>query len=580
MSLWADDHTAEAIIERLRGGDGLCNGTMALFVNAHYPPKDWTLDDIDLMIDAASFNTTITEFVLCGVLEELDHITVVPFLKLIENSTTLKKIAIGRMVPAVLPGSEKEKQHRMIIGMIFHAMIRNKEFPLTDLSINCSVDGNHDLLHRFLISSKIENLNIGSEVSISSENAWALSVGLRSSNTLKHACFRFSCNSQASLNHIIVSLQNHPMIEKVCWSGVFHYEAYSGLLTLCTSCPKIKDVAITPTNYPEYSITPLLHGLRFSDTLESLELYNVLVGNMSYLHSPHLGTTIQRLELHNVTFEDNSVSILRHFTGLKKLSFSHCTGVSAQMHQNLSAFLELEELNFDFGNYGEEERNNFIANITQIMSRGPQRISFRTGEGINITKQFVSRIIAGLRLRQKPMTKFGFKFSYYALCEKGAISLFRTNALPLLSEVEDLSIDFLNVFTRLPGIRDEALSLIKALSALERLKNLSRIYNPVKDRGIAKAILKLVKENEMIEDIGDLDFADDLQTLEDRVYMFLYWNSRGRRLIRDRNVPLGFWPHLLAKIDNDKEDLGNYKLDVMFQFAKSLNTRVNLFKKS
>lgn len=541
-------------------------------------PTKWTLDDIDQMADAAANNKSVTHLRLSR-LGTLNILTVVPFIKLIENSSTLEDINIRL---STMGGRNKVQN---LADMVFHAAIRNKSFSIKKFAFvpNGSYSFNNpQLLQRLLECSKIESLHIGCEydsLSLSNESSWALAAGLRGLLTLKDTNINVRCDNEA-LNHIIVSLQSHPNLEKVEWKAKFDYGALCGMLTLCSSCPKIKNVEIFSSYCDEttgnpHNVGPLLYGLRFSESLESLSLVHMQVKGIGPICPLYSNESIHTLTLHTVEFQDSSLTLLRHFKGLKKLHFHCCKGVSAEIVDVLDDLKELEELQLLLDDEDEEENDSFLRNIHQIISHGPPSIFFRSNT--TVTKLTIATITSGVQSRPKHLKRFGMKCDNW---DRGALDQFCKDSLPFLTHVEELALYDSGILDIDEAEQQaEFRNLLESLPSLKKLKSLT-LACFICDSDTAKSMLNFFKTNKVVEELEDVSFISGLEPLFcDKIDYYVQLNRYGRRFIGDHDVPLGLWPHILEKITSEK-DKDYVTFNPMFEFVQSLNNTVNLFKKA
>lgn len=139
--------------------------------------------------------------------------------------------------------------------------------------------------------------------------------------------------------------------------------------------------------------------------------------------------------------------------------------------------------------------------------------------------------------------------------------------------------------------KDEVLAFLVSLSTLEHLKSLKFGYYYA-DRDTAKAILNIFRKNDVIDSFDGLDWPHsdtEMNLLRYHIQIYAFWNRYGRQLLRDPNIPIGLWPHVLAKLTKDGQDhnvhksiglkveFGFVSIDVVFEYVKALNVQVHLF---
>lgn len=559
--------TAQQLIEVLKGTD---DEDCRLFLDSTFPSK-WTADDIEEMVRAAATDETSIKSLWIRP-NILSHLSVSPFLEFLRHTTTLHELILldSRGWDSRGNPRNRRKQTRMIVEMIYLAALRNQCLPVK--SFHTETIGNPHLFQQLLSSFKIESLclsKLGSpETSISAESGRALAVSLHNSKSIKNIKFNFDCDSQ-TMRRIVLSLYNHPSLEKAALAGECDAGSFDLLFTtLCGgSCPKIKEVDLDPTGLESFNIAPLLSMFRFGRLLETLELagLSVMDEGPETISLP-ANKTLQNLVFSNVKFEENSLKTLLHFSALKYLRFVGCRGVSGAISGTLDSLVTLETLYFDLD--GEDEKNHFFANISRIFAQGPPDIQFCVNRPIIL--QTLSDIALGLRSRKRPMRAFGFTGTLYnSDWEQGALDLFRNDILPLLREVEELSIDYST--SDIPSQHAEVCRFFGGLDTLAKLKHLTFGYG-FPTRKTTDAYLKYLKKNEVIISINGTDFGEGLDWANCTEDHYIKLNRYGRQHLRNQDIPVGVWPSVLAGIAKDGED------GAMFGFLKTLNHMVDLFK--
>jgi len=548
-----------------------------------YGSIDWTADEIEEMKAAAATNESITELFVTP--EDLDHLTVAPLQELLEQSSKLESLNVLDGVD----GTRELSNAALVEDMLYEAMLRNGNLALKRVS-TIARGNDPQLLQRLLgSSSKLESLSIhtGSRPALPPETAWAIGASLRSLDLLREVNFTFDCIG-GSFGLIIASLQGHPNLEELNWRGAVDAAGLIGLLTLCSTCPKIKYVSIVPSGCEEVDIAPLLHGLKFGESLQRLKIRQVsMVGGPLYIHPSSEGP--RELEFWSVQFAPNSLAVLRSFVGLREMLFWDCSG---DIHHHLGALPNLEKLTIVFTSDG------FLANINQIVAQGPPKIIVQNffENVIPITGQLVSDLAEGLAQRLVPMRELVLGYGRELLLgygdddtgsgewEVGVLDVFTAQVLPLITDIESLSIAY-------RGDDGEVRRFFESLPALANLTGLEFGYVFARPES-AKALLNFMKSNHTItRDVYGAVFDDSLNQVDEdlhharrKVEFYAQLNRFGRRLLYTippaKAHPVGLWPYVLANIH--RQEMRCLYVDaVMFEFLKKLSEPpVNLFAKS
>lgn len=520
---------------------------------------------------AAGDTRNLTSFSLAP--ENLDHRTVTPFYELIRHTDTLHSLELSLTSRARDLPPERLDQIRIVIDHILLAACLNKGLSLKSLEFD--IIGNPQLFQRFLVaSSTIEYLKVTryyapANVPISTEEAQALAGGLRSIDSLKAVTLHFKADSQAAML-VANGLQGRPNIESVHWrwhvtDSLFDEGVLSAVFNLPASCPRLRWLNVSPTGrgIAEHDAAPMLWGLRTNDSFYGLEISTVSVGGGGSTTSFSPNRTLQSLTFEDVTFREDSLPVLQRFKALKEVLFIGCEGFSVGLADVLSDLAELQEL--EIARISEEENQFFAANISQVVSHGPSAIDFSWCQPV--THEAISGIVSGLSARENPLKKLCLHSFSRSACDEETMDLFFTEALPLLDGIEDLQI-----FGILRHSSDEEVCrFLGSLSTFENLKKLNLSMLNL-TRETAEALVKFVKRHEGIVAVEEFRFAGGLEKAKAKVEFYLQLNRYGRQHLRNRDVPVGLWPILFARIVRVGEK------SVLFEFLKTLSTTVDLFK--
>jgi len=154
----------------------------------------------------------------------------------------------------------------------------------------------------------------------------------------------------------------------------------------------------------------------------------------------------------------------------------------------------------------------------------------------------------------------------------GALDLFREQVLPQLLEVEQLEICCAPEDAFPEQQQAEVCRFFGSLITLEKLKHLHFDYEFPTGQTV-NALLAYVKNCEVIENF-EADNSDRLNDAREIVEHYINLNCYGRRHLRNSDIPVGAWPHVLASTAEDQDN------GIMFEFFKTLNESVDLFRYS